>query len=106
MQSVDYLDWSEISGLYFQNLSHTDRYRTYQPLISAAGLNVVIVAEFLKNNDDGLNPAQWRSSSVYERGEELEQRLQFTTNALNAIGATHTAATIAKTATPLSPYLL
>jgi hypothetical protein len=106
MQSTDYLDWSQVSGLYYQNRSHTDRYRTFQPLISAAGLNVVIVAEFLKDNDDGLNPAKWRTSSVYEMFDEMEQRLQFTANALHAIGATRTGTTIAKTSKPISPYLL
>ena len=90
MLSSDYFDWSQISGWYLRNYSHLERFQTYEKLISPAGLNVVIVADFLKDNPEPLNVVQWRSANVYEIGEELTLRLKYTCVALNAIGATRT----------------
>jgi hypothetical protein len=72
MNAQDYADWSELSGLYLRNLSHVDRYDTYAKLISPAGLTTLIVADFLHENPDGQNVADWRTYSVYETGDERQ----------------------------------
>lgn len=87
MDAQDYLDWSRMAGLYLRNISHVDRYRTYQPLLSPAGLTTVIVGEFLESTDSVVDFTTWRTHSVYERGDEQKERITRTAEALEAIGA-------------------
>ncbi|MCA9177453.1 MAG: hypothetical protein KDB14_23370 [Planctomycetales bacterium] len=102
MLANDYFDWSQVSGLYVRNISHAERYATYGGMLSQPGLHVVVVAEFLHDADEIVNPVRWRSSSVYERGDELAGRLALTIASLQAIGAVRTAEAV-RTAKSISP---
>ena len=42
LSAADYSDWCRYAGLYLHNVSHADRYRTFQGKISAAGLAVKV----------------------------------------------------------------
>ena len=52
--AADYSDWTYLAGLYLRNLSHADRYRTFERELSSAGLTVKIVHDFLMSNAEGL----------------------------------------------------
>lgn len=88
MDAQDYLDWSRMSGLYLRNISHVDRYRTFRPQLSRAGLTTLIVAEFLENADPVVDAVAWRTHNVYEMGADQQERIELTAEALDAIGAT------------------
>lgn len=103
MNALDYLDWSRMAGLYLRNVSHVDRYRTYQPLLSPAGLTTVIVGEFLENTDPVVDVVTWRTHSVYEMGAEQAERISRTADALEAIGAARIAGAV-RTAQSNSPF--
>ncbi|MFO1042602.1 MAG: ankyrin repeat domain-containing protein [Planctomycetaceae bacterium] len=103
MDARNYSEWAELSGLYVRNLSHLDRYQTFRSLISPAGLNTLIVAEFLQDNRDGINPVNWRTHSIYEFGGQQQDRIELTANALEAVGATRTAAAI-RSARSVNPF--
>lgn len=102
--SADYYDWSQVSGIYLPRKSRLDRYRAYRNLISEAGWFVVIVSDFLTDNPDEPNPAQWRSGFI-ELFDEADERVRITAQALEAIGASRTAATVA-TIKPTSPFAI
>lgn len=91
MRARDYLDWSRMSGLYLRNISHVDRHRTFQPLLSPAGLTAVIVGEFLEDTDSVMDVGAWRTFNVYEVGSDQKERILRTADALDAIGARRTA---------------
>jgi len=91
MLAADYYDWSKLSGLYGGH-SSAERYATYRPLLSEAGLNVVIVSAFLKINPDELSPVDWRAAHVGE--DRLQQIIEDTSKALQAMGATRMAAVV------------
>lgn len=103
MDADSYLDWSRISGLYLGNESHFARYRTYRPLLSSAGFTTIVVAEFLDDNRDEIEVDEWRTHAVYEPGNQCTQRVAWTAEALDAIGATRTAAAV-RSATSHSPF--
>lgn len=103
MDSLDYLDWSRMSGLYLRNVSHVDRYRTFKPLISRPGWITLIVAEFLENADPVIDVGKWRTLCVYEMGAEKGERIALTAEALDAIGATRISAAV-RTAQSHSPF--
>ena len=87
LTAADYAEWCDLAGLYLGNVSHADRYRTFQQKISPAGLAVRIVHDFLVQNDGGIDLARWRSSDVYEIGSDAAYRIEQTAVALEAIGA-------------------
>lgn len=103
MNAASYVEWSELSGLYLRNVSHLDRYQTFRPLISPAGLTTIVVAEFLNGNPGEVNVTDWRTHSVYESGSEGHERAEFTAIALEAIGATRVAEAV-RTARSNSPF--
>jgi hypothetical protein len=103
MNARDYVQWCELAGLYLANVSHFDRYRTYAPQISPAGLNTVIVSEFLADNDAQVDVTSWRTYSVYEMNPERTQRVAWTAAALEAIGASRLAAAV-RSAKSHSPF--
>lgn len=92
--AADYAEWCDLAGLYLGNVSHADRYRTFQHKISPAGLSVRIVHDFLKQNDGGIDLTRWRSSDVYEIGSDAAYRVEQTAVALEAIGAPRLAARV------------
>jgi hypothetical protein len=94
MTAADYCDWCTYAGLYVQNVSHADRYRTYQGKISRQGLAVKIVLDLLENNKGGLDLQTWRNSDVYEFGDDATYRVEQTALALEAVGAPRAAAKI------------
>lgn len=93
MTAADYVDWCDFAGLYLGNVSHAERYRTYQAKISAAGSTVVIAHDFLKLNEGGIDLARWRSD-IYEMGADAAFRIEHTARALEAIGAPRAAAKV------------
>src|SRR4051812_33929563 len=94
MNAADYVDWCDYAGLYLGNGSRAERYRTYQPKISKAGLVTVIVHDFLRQNDGGIDIQRWRSSDVYEIGDEAAYRVEQTALALEVVGAPRVAAKV------------
>src|SRR5207237_1657957 len=82
MTAADYVDWCDYAGLYLGNVSRAERYRTYQPKIGKAGLVTVIVHDFLRHNDGGIDVGRWRSSDVYEIGADATFRVEQTALAL------------------------
>jgi len=90
--AADYSDWAHYAGLYLNHVSHADRYRTYQPKISDAGLITVILHDFLEGQRGGIDLETWRRSDVYEVGADSQWRIEQTARALEAIGAVRTAA--------------
>lgn len=103
MKPQDYTLWSELSGLYLANVSHADRYKTYAEKLSPAGLTTIVVSDFLKDNSPAIDVAHWRTFSVYEMGEDQQQRVVQTVSALEAIGASRTAAAV-RDARSTSPF--
>ncbi|MCO6453887.1 MAG: hypothetical protein J5I93_01115 [Pirellulaceae bacterium] len=103
MDARNYADWCDVSGLYLANVSHYDRYRTYARQLSEAGLNTVIVWEFLRDNQGELNVDDWRGYAVYETGGSLGKRIEMTTRALRAIGAVRIAREV-ETSESKSPF--
>ena len=103
MTPASYLEWSELSGIYLRNVSHLDRYATFRPLISPAGLTTIVVGEFLNANPGEVNVADWRTHSVYEPGNEGRERSELTATALETIGAARAAAAV-RTARSNSPF--
>lgn len=87
MRPADYSEWLDLAGLYLENVSHADRYRTFERKVSAEGLNVRIVQDFLRDNRERIDVASWRNYSVYELDGGLPYRIQRTAEALAAIGA-------------------
>lgn len=85
--AADYADWCQYAGLYLFNVSHADRYRTYQGKISPAGLATVIVFDFLESNEGGIDLQAWRNMDVYESGPDACYRIEETARSLEAIGA-------------------
>ena len=55
LTAADYCDWCKYAGLYLDNISHADRYRTFARKISRAGLAVKIVHDLLEGNPGGLD---------------------------------------------------
>jgi hypothetical protein len=92
MSPQDYWDWSEVSGIYIKNVSHLERYQTYQKGLSPAGVNVVVTFDFLRDNRADIDLNHWRSFSVYEPGADSQKRIELTATALRAIGAQRVAA--------------
>jgi hypothetical protein len=92
LTAADYSDWCRFAGLYLDNISHADRYRTYQQKISGAGLVTKIVFDFLESNPGGIDLQVWRNGYVYEMGSTAVFRIEQTTLALEAIGAPRIAA--------------
>jgi hypothetical protein len=92
--AADYSDWCRYAGLYVENISHADRYRTFQAKISPAGLVAKIVFDFLQSQPGGLDPQAWRNGDVYEVGEDAGFRVEATARALEAVGAVRTAARV------------
>ncbi len=88
----DYSDWLQYAGLYLGNVSHTDRYRTFEPMISKQGLAAKIVFDFLDSNQGGIDLQTWRNSDVYEMPPEAKWRVEQTALSLEAIGAPRVAA--------------
>jgi len=82
----NYAEWCELSGLYLANLSHLDRYRTYERLLSSAGVTIAIVSDFLHDVPE-LDVSEWRSCSVYEFGPDQSERVERTASAFREIGA-------------------
>lgn len=103
MNAASYLEWSRLSGLYLRNVSHLDRYQTYRPLVSAAGLATIVASEFLESNPGAVNATDWRTHSVYEPGSEAQERVELTAAALDAIGAARVAAAV-RSARSNSPF--
>lgn len=103
MDARNYSEWAELSGLYVRNLSHLDRYQMLRPLISPAGLNTLIVVEFLQDNRDGVDPVNWRTHSVYEFGGQQQDRIELTAKALEAVGAPRIATAI-RSARSVNPF--
>src|ERR1043166_7074900 len=94
LTAADYSDWSKYAGLYLANISHADRYRTFQQKISRAGVAVKIVHDLLVSNPGGLDLQAWRNSDVYEIGSDAAFRIEQTALALEEIGAPRAAAKI------------
>src|SRR2546425_3078484 len=94
LTAADYSAWCKFAGLYLNNVSHADRYRTYQAKISGAGLAAKIVHDLLASNEGGLDLQAWRNNDVYEMGADAAFRIEQTALALEAIGASRTAAKI------------
>lgn len=92
LSAADYSDWLQYSGLYFLNVSHADRYRTFQAKISPAGLAAKIVFDFLRSNRGGIDLQMWRNSDVYEMAPDAAYRVEETARSLEAIGAPRVAA--------------
>jgi SMI1-KNR4 cell-wall len=92
LTAADYSDWCRFAGLYLDNISHADRYRTYQQKISSAGLVTKIVFDFLDSNPGGIDLQVWRNSYVYEMGSTAAVRIEQTAVALEALGAPRIAA--------------
>ena len=92
LTAADYSDWCRFAGLYLDNISHVDRYRTYQQKISSAGLVTNVVFDFLESNPGGIDLQVWRNSYVYEMGTTATLRVEQTALALEAIGAPRSAA--------------
>ncbi len=88
MTAADYAEWCDVAGLYLGSHSHAERYRTFAEKISAAGLNVRIVHDFLGHNEGGIDVPTWRNAYFYEVGEHASYRLAATVAALQAVGAT------------------
>src|SRR5262245_12922988 len=105
MNAADYVDWCKFAGFYLGNVSHVERYRAYQPKISAAGFTTVIVHDFLRHNDGGIDLQRWRSGDVYEVGTDADFRIEQTAKALEAIGATRTAAKV-RSVQDTSPFAM
>jgi len=103
MDAQNYADWCDISGIYLDQVSHYDRYRTYAKHLSKAGLNTVIVWEFLRDNHGELNIQGWRSYAVYEMGDQQQKRIDMTADALRAIGA-HRIAEAVQTSEAYDPF--
>lgn len=103
MDAQNYYDWSKLSGLYLNNRSHLDRYQTFEPLLSAAGLTTIIVSEFLNDSQPDLNVVSWRTHSICEMSAEAEKRVEMTAIALGRIGAVQTA-TAVREAKSTSPF--
>src|SRR5687767_726209 len=94
LTASDYSEWCQFAGLYVRNVSHADRYRTYQQKISRAGLVTKIAFDFLEQNEGGLDLQGWRNNYVYEMGEDAAYRVEQTALALEAIGAPAVAAQV------------
>jgi len=94
LTAADYAEWCQLAGLYLHNVSHADRYRTFQQKISREGLAVRIVHDLLESNQGGLDLQTWRNSDVYEFGDDAAFRIEQTALALEAIGAPRAAAKI------------
>src|SRR5262245_31376768 len=92
MTAADYSEWCDFAGLYLGNLSHADRYRTFQKKISPAGFVTRVVHDFLRDNDGGIDLQGWRAGNVYEIGADAAYRLEQTALALEAIGTSRVAA--------------
>ncbi|MEZ5944674.1 MAG: hypothetical protein R3C18_25075 [Planctomycetaceae bacterium] len=90
----DYLDWCKYAGLYLGNHSHAHRYKAYEEKISAAGVALCVVHDFLKDNRGGIDLASWRSYNIYEMQPDADYRLELTAKSLEAVGATRTAAKV------------
>ena len=94
LTAADYCEWSKYACLYLANISHADRYRTFQQKISRAGVTVKIVHDLLVSNPGGLDLQAWRNSDVYELGSEATFRIEQTALALEEIGAPRAAAKV------------
>src|SRR5438874_7470443 len=94
LTAADYCDWCKYAGLYLANLSHADRYRTFQQKISRAGVAVKVVYDLLASNPGGLDLQAWRNGDVYEMGSEAGFRIEQTALALEEIGAPRAAAKV------------
>ena len=93
MTSTEYSQWCDLSGIYVANVSHGDRYKTYVKQLSAEGLAVVIVCDFLNENEGGIDLQNWRDQSVYE-ANQLDLRLKLTADALRSVGASRLAGAV------------
>ncbi len=94
MTAADYADWCRYAGLYLNNVSHADWYRTYQNKISPAGLTVKIAFDLVESNPGGLDLQTWRNCDVYEVGADAAFRIEQTALALEAIRAPRAASKI------------
>jgi ankyrin repeat protein/SMI1/KNR4 family protein SUKH-1 len=92
LTAADYSDWLQFAGLYLFNVSHTDRYQTFQKKISPAGLATRIVFDFLESHKGSINLQLWRNSDVYEQPHDAKWRIEQTAKSLEAIGAPRIAA--------------
>jgi hypothetical protein len=105
LTAADYREWCQVAALYIRNVSHADRYRTFQQKISPAGLTTVIVHDFLESHHGGIDLQTWRNSDVYEMGNEATYRIEQTALALEAIGAPRVAGKI-RTLRNTSPFAM
>lgn len=87
LTAADYSEWLDLSGLYLGNYSHAERYQTFEKRISTEGLDVRIVFDFLQQNREGVDVQAWRNYHVYEIDGGLRYRVQRTSDALAAVGA-------------------
>ncbi|WP_339732703.1 hypothetical protein [uncultured Gimesia sp.] len=107
IDSQDYTDWCRYAGLYLNNHSHAERYRTYEQKISETGLITRIVHDFIEGAGDAIDLTNWRSYSVYETGKYLKYRIEKTAFAFREIGATRIAEKIptAENRSPISQLM-
>jgi hypothetical protein len=91
MNAADYFDWWLFSGTGLGTASPGETLKQLHQELSRAGASVVIVSKFLDQNPDVIDVARWRRTEVW--GLESVQ-IQLTAQALEAVGATGTAAAV------------
>lgn len=95
MNANEYADWCKYAGIYPGNVSNGDEFRTYAAKLSPAGLNVLVVRTFVRQNREGVNIGQWRNFYVAGSAADVQAQLEQTTAALHAIGASQAAHLVA-----------
>jgi hypothetical protein len=90
--AANYVEWTDITGLYLGNVSDADRYRVIQSKISRAGFVTRVVHDFLRDSDGGIDLQRWRNMDIPEIGDDAAFRIEETAKALEAIGAPRIAA--------------
>jgi hypothetical protein len=91
MNAADYYDWWQYSGTGLGTTSPGERYKQLKREISAAGVNVVAVSEFIEQNPDAVDTDMWRKMYVFGL-EGMQVKLM--AEALDAIGASRTAESV------------
>lgn len=95
MNANEYADWCRYAGVYTGNASNGDEFRSYEKKLSPAGLAVMVVHTFLRQNRDGVDIAGWRNFYVAGSKADVEIQLKQTVAALRAIGADQAAQLVA-----------
>lgn len=101
MDFLGYHDWSEVSGLSVADSLPMERYRTLQPLISASGLTVIVVADLLRETAPELDLISWRKHGLHEFPPDRKERADLTIASLEAIGAVQAAAVMKNVEVPM-----